>query len=209
MNILQFRCDTTDDQLTLRPFIDGIDLLAGHRNSQGRDPDVLLPPLSTALLPTGASRGLILGVCSCGETGCGSLTLTLRRVKDAVVWEPGGDGETLTRSYQFDLVQYLDAIDAAAGDRAWGEGRGRRVARTVRVMLGSYYGKFESLSMFHSANLDWIGAWPWTSDVVKASVSNHEGQKVYEFVAAADESDAEFAARVATEINQMLLPRTS
>jgi len=208
MNRLQLRYETTEDQITLRPFIDGQDLLAGFNNDHGRDPDDLLPPLSTQLFPTRDGRTAIIGMCSCGETGCGSLAVRIRRIRSEVVWEatdsPGC--ETLHRSYSFDLTSYLDAVDDAAGDPPQGEGQGRRVGRAVRVLLGMYEQKYGTVTLFHQAKIDWISAWPWPSDVVKASVSSVNGQTVHEFRSHPGERDAKFAARVAAELHRMRLP---
>jgi hypothetical protein len=125
-----------------------------------------------------------------------------------VLWEPVADvhGETLRRSYRFALVGYLDAVDAAAEDRP-GEGRGLRVARMVRLLISLYDGRYESLTYFHTARIDWVGGWPWGSDTVKASVSDADGQQVLQFDAEPQESDREFAARIAAELNERRMPR--
>jgi hypothetical protein len=208
MNRFQLRYETTEDQITLRPFIDGQDLLAGFNNDHGRDPDDLLPPLSTQLFPTREGRTAIVGMCSCGETGCGALAIRIRRVRSEVVWEatesPGY--ETLHRSYSFDLTDYLDAVDDAADDPPPGEGQGRRVARAVRVLLGLHDQKYSTVTLFHQAKVDWISAWPWTSDVVKVSVSLIDGQTVHEFSSHPGETEAKFAARVAADLQRMRLP---
>src|SRR3954462_5661367 len=106
MNRLQLRYETTEDQTTLRPFIDGEDLLGGFDNDLGRDANDLLSPLSTRLFPTREGRVAIVGVCSCGETGCGSLAIRIRRVRSQVICEAmeSSGHETLHRSYRFDLT---------------------------------------------------------------------------------------------------------
>jgi hypothetical protein len=209
MNVLQLRYDVTEQMATLRPYIDGQDLLASYKNDQGLDPDRLLPPLSSVLFPTKLGRSTLIGVCSCGETGCGSLTVHIRRVGSEVAWEPVDrpQYETLSRSYRFDLTQYLEAVDWAAGD-APAEGRGRRVARMVRLMLGMYDQAYDSLTYFHTTRIDWISAWPWTSDVVKVSTSTADGQVIREFNAGPTETDREFAARIAAELNDLRLGRS-
>lgn len=158
MNQLHLRYDTTEDQLTLRPFIDGQDLLSGYQNDRGRDPNILLPPLSTRLLPTRAGHTAIVGICACDEAGCGSLSLRIRRVHNEVVWEPSkaARDETLNRTYRFDLTEYLDAVDEAGEGPPAGEGQGRRVARAVELMLGRYDQQYEFMTLFHSAKIDWI-----------------------------------------------------
>jgi hypothetical protein len=208
MNRLVLNTRVEEGRGTLRPTVDGLDLLAGYRNNEGLNPDELLPPLSRVLLPTRTPRNIVVGACSCGETGCGSLWMQVRRVDDQVLWEPAEVpfGETLSRSYRFDLVSYLNAVDAAAEDRV-DEGRGRRVARMVRLALGQYDARYDSVRFFHAVTLDWVSAWPWTSAVVAVSLSGAEGQVVHEFAATADESDDEFAARICREIARLRLPR--
>lgn len=177
--------------------------MSSYRNDQGLDPERLLPPLSSLLLPTRTGRRVLIGCCSCGETGCGSLALRLRRLGSVVLWEPDDHSqyESLSRTFSFDLTQYLDAVDDAAGDRP-GEGRGSRVAREVRLMLGLDDQSNESLTIFQSVPLDWISAWPWDSDLVRVSLTDASGQDVLEFVAAPGESDQAFAVRVAMQINE-------
>ena len=208
MNTLQLRYAIIDDAVTLRPLIDGVDVLDDYVNSQGRDPNHLLPPLSTRLFPARGAHRVIIGVCSCGETGCGSLEMSVRRSGNEVLWEPveAAKDETLRRPYQFDLRAYLDAVDGAAGDPPAGEGLGRRVARDVRMRLGMYDQRHESMTMFHRATIDWISAWPWNSPVVKASVTSSAGQSVHEFTLQRDESEDRFAARIATELARLRLP---
>lgn len=202
MNQLEFRYDITDGRITLRPYIDAVDVLAGYKNSQGRDPDALLPPLSSQLFPVSIGFPTVLGVCSCGESGCGSLTASIRRDHGEVLWEPAEspESETLSRSYRFALTDYLDAIDRAAGDPPFGEGQGRRVARIVRLQLGMYDRRYESMTAFHRARIDWISAWPWTSNVVRASVTTAGEQMIHEFVPQLDEDDAQLAGRIAAQL---------
>ena len=121
VNSLQFRLFLDDGNASLRPMIDGDDLLAGYRNSTGRDPNRVLPPVSSVLLPTGEARAVLIGSCSCGVTGCGSLEMSVRREHGTVIWEPAlyPQYETLSRSYRFELERYLDAVDAAIDDRPW------------------------------------------------------------------------------------------
>lgn len=205
MNKLELRYDITDERITLRPCVDGVDMLASYENNQGRDPDDLLPPLSSQLLPVSIGHSTLLGVCSCGESGCGSLIVSIRRDQSEVLWEPAESAgqETLNRSYLFELTGYLDAIDRAAGEPPFGEGRGRRVARIVRLQLGMYDQRYESMTVFHRARIDWITAWPWTSDVVRASVTTAGEQLVLEFGSQLDEDDVQFARRVAAQLARL------
>lgn len=201
MNELDLTLSVTSGLPTLRPVIDGRDLLGQHKNDHGLDPDRLLPPLSTILLPTRAPRRVMIGCCSCGETGCGSLALQSRRLGSQVLWEPDerAQYETLSRSYVFDLTQYLDAVDQASEDRP-GEGRGRRVARRVRQLLGLYDQAYDSLTIFQKVRVDWVSAWPWDSDVVRVSVSDADGQQLLDYSPTLEESDAQLAVRIAADL---------
>lgn len=204
MNELTFSFSIDSGNATLRPRIDGDDLLSRYRNHRGLHPDRLLPPLSTRLLPTRSPRSVLIGSCSCGETGCGSLGIRLRRVGARVRWEPDerSHDESLSVTYTFELTQYLDAVDAAADDRP-GEGRGSRVAREVRLLLGLYDQSYDSLTLFQSAKVDWIEGWPWESNTVRVSITSAAGQQTREYHARAGESDRDFTARIAAELNDL------
>jgi hypothetical protein len=95
-------------------------------------------------------------------------------------------------------------VDEAADDRP-GEGRGSKVARHVHQLLGQYDQLYNSLTLFHEARVDWIGAWPWTSSTVKASITRAGTQAVHEFNAMPEETDNRFAVRIAREIAQLRL----
>ena len=204
---LSLRTVVDDVGPALRPYAGDVDVLDLHANDRGVDPDDLLPPLSGLLLPTSEGRTVIVGVCSCGEAGCGSLSMRVRRRGGTVLWEPADDAreETLERPFAFDLVQYLDELDRAAGDRP-GEGRGRRVARSVRLLLRGYDELYGALVMFHERRVDWIGGWPWDTDVVRASVSGPGGQTVLEFAPYPRETDDHFARRIAADLTQRRMP---
>lgn len=218
---------------SLRPFVDGEDLLLGYANPKGLDPDRLLPPLSTRLIPTRAGAPVVLGTCSCGEAGCGNLSARVRRDGDHVVWEPGGSrDETLDRAYRFDVRAYLDAVDDAAAERApfpdadpteddaadtsgavptgalVPEGLGRRVARDVSHGLGLYSQVGGSLAAFHVARVDWVSAWPWESAEIEASVTADGGvQQVLRYAAEPGESETDLAARIARDLDGRRMPR--
>lgn len=156
---------------TLRPLIGGQDVLAGHSNSRGRDPDDLLPPLSDLLLPTRGGRHVVIGSCTCGYTGCGSLSMIVRRAGSTVCWEPFDTGrrETLHRTYRFDLLQYLDAVDTAAEVRP-GEGRARRIVRQVTRRLLLTDEVADGVARVRPQGIAWISSWPWHSDAVSVLV---------------------------------------
>jgi hypothetical protein len=201
MNDLRLRYVVDDASVSLRPIIDGVDLLSDSRNSTGLEPDALLPPVSSVLFPTRAGRSIDLGACSCGEVGCGSLRITVRRQKDVAVWEPAErfPDETISRTYRFNLIDYLDAIDAAAGDRP-GEGRGRRVARMVEVQMGRKDQRVPRLKSLMGVSVDWVTAWPWSTDKVRASVSSIAGQEIIEYGPRPHESDERYAERIVEDL---------
>ena len=204
VNRLRFIFETVGPNTPqLRPQVDGHDLLSDYRYRQGLDPERLLPPLSAVLLPTRAGRVVLIGVCSCGHTGCGSLAMLVRRVGAEVVWGAVADPrhESIARRYRFALVDYLEALDNAAEDRP-GEGQGRRVARLVNVMLRQYDDQFEEVPLFDEARIDWPRASQWTSPTVRAGVSGPAGQRVLEFNPGPRESERHFAARVVTEVDK-------
>lgn len=100
---------------------------------QPTDPVGLLPPDSRVLLPSAAPSRAMVGVCNCGESGCDSLWLQVRRDGDQVCWEPvePHTGTSITTTYRFDLRRYLDAIDAGTASLTWEE-RPRLLARRLR-----------------------------------------------------------------------------
>ena len=75
-------------------------------------------------------------------------------------------------------------------------------------MLGLYDQPYDSLAIFQTAKVDWISAWPWGSDDVKVSLTNAEGQDVLVFSPADTESNHDFAARVAANLNDRRFGRS-
>ena len=204
-NVLAFRHVAVHGGATLRPVVDGVDLLAGYRNDRGVDPDRLLPPLSSALLPTGCGRRVVIGSCGCGETGCGSLSMQVRRDGGDVVWEPAETGrrESIRARYRFALEPYLDAIDRAAPHRP-GEGRGRRVARALMVRMRES-GDVTGDNPPRPPCVDWVGAFPCDSTGVQGSVTVGGEQHVYDIDPLPGESDDEFGERVLRQLDDALL----
>ncbi|WP_029136585.1 hypothetical protein [Nakamurella lactea] len=132
--------------------VDGVDLLELQRPTHRPDgslypygpfvylppdPVDLLPPDSANLLPTSEPHRAMVGICGCGHAGCGSLWLQVRRDRDQVIWEPsreppGGSRSTIDTSYRFELLAYLDAVDAGQRSVATWEERPRLLARELR-----------------------------------------------------------------------------
>lgn len=94
----------------------------------------ILPPEATALLPTARPTQAMVGVCTCGEAGCNSLWVRVRRCADRVVWEPDDSSSrhTVDRRWSFELVPYLDEIDDAVVASDGVQPRAHAVAREVR-----------------------------------------------------------------------------
>ena len=208
MSTLQFRYAVVDGAATVRPIVNDEDLLASHGHWRGPDPDRLLPPLSSGLLPTRAGRMTTLGVCSCGEVGCGRLSITVRRDGADVLWEPALPaagmvvGATLDRDVRIPLSEYLEAVDQAADERP-GEGQGRRVARQVRMRLDRHDDVYGDRPL-DFGRCDWVSAWPWDSDAVQVSVSGPAGQRVHEFLPAAGEHDDTYTDRIADALPELV-----
>lgn len=128
------------DVLAVRLLADGQDVVPEELH--GVDPDWVLPPLSTALLPSSLGRSAMIGTCC--QPGCSSFSVQVRRDGQRVLWEPDPHplGRTLTRTLDFSLLPYLEAVDAAAADPQLQE-RGRRLARALEMALVRYFDKYD------------------------------------------------------------------
>ncbi|MGH3266995.1 MAG: hypothetical protein ACRDNS_34005, partial [Trebonia sp.] len=106
---LRIQTGVADGHAVTVILIDGVDILdlqrPTHRPDRSEythgpkeflpsDPVELLPPDSAALLPTTAPRHAMIGICTCGEPGCSSMWLQVRRDGGQVVWEPDPDTPT-------------------------------------------------------------------------------------------------------------------
>lgn len=206
-NVLLLQHTIDDGSAMLRPIVDGVDLLAEYRHDRGLDPDSLLPPLSKKLLPTRVGHRTVIGSC-CGAIGCGSLSVRIRRNGQHVVWEPadarGRTRESIARTYRFELGQYLDAVDAASEDRP-GEGRGRRVARAVTILLSEMAELLDDVSQ-QPPCIDWVSAYPYDSASVRAAllVQNEQTlqQTMHEIHPRPNETDDQFVRRVYEELHE-------
>lgn len=208
-NVLFLQHSIDGGSVMLRPIIDGIDLLAEYRYDLGVDPDCLLPPLSKKLLPTRVGHRTVIGSC-CGAIGCGSLSVRIRRDGQHVVWEPaearGRTRESIGRTYRFELGQYLDAVGAASEDRP-GEGRGRRVARAVTILLNEMAELLDDVPEPPPC-IDWVSAYPYDSPSVQAALLVHNEQTLqqtlYEIHPRPTETDEQYVRRVYEELHEHL-----
>jgi hypothetical protein len=175
---LRIETGYTDHQAITSIFIDGVDFFQLQRRRLRRPPRVregaagsdiwwkvykptdpvgLLPPDSRVLLPSVAPSRAMVGVCSCGEAGCASLWLQVRRDGDDVWWEPVTVqiGHSVDTAWRFGLRQYLDAIDAGTASLTW-EQRPRLLARRLLAERDVLFG-------FPSPTHYWLldaHAWP-------------------------------------------------
>ena len=191
----------------LRCLVDGADVLAGFEHHQLVDPDELIPPLSDALLPTRGGRTAVIGVCACGVAGCGNVSVRISREGAIVIWEPveNPDYETLGETYRFDLVRYLDAVDAAAEHP--GDGQTRRVVRRLRLAAGfraqtgqdgfRYFNRAGELTHVQA-----LGDGRLTARVRLGPGPRREDAARHDFTPLPDESDGDFAWRVMLELMQ-------
>lgn len=132
--------DKETNQLSLSAVVSGQSIIPA--TLRGVDPDWVLPPLSGVLLPSRVGRSVMLGTCC--TPGCASFSLQVRRDGGIVLWEPDPQplDQTLTARLEFQLLEYLDAVDAATTDAQLHE-RGRRLARAVEQALTAYADKFD------------------------------------------------------------------
>lgn len=205
-NVLTFQHVPLDDgSASLRPVIDGSDLLARHRNGRGVDPDRLLPPLASSLSPTRRAHRAVVGSCACGDTGCGSLSLQIRRHGGQVTWGPAETGvrETISQTFCFELEAYLDAVDDAAADRP-GEGQGRRVARAATSLLREYADVMGD-EPHRPPGIDWVHGFPYDSPAINACLAVGEQQHLYEIHPLPAETDERMVQRVLDQLNDEVL----
>ncbi len=135
----------------LRIVVNGVDLTDSQRPLSPHGRPLLfvsppcsqvLPPEAVALLPTARPTQALVAVCNCGEAGCNSLWVRVRRADDRVIWEPDGKSprRTVDRSWSFDLLAYLAAIDAAVAASHRIETRADAIARELRRRRDSLFG---------------------------------------------------------------------
>jgi hypothetical protein len=158
--------------------IDGADLLVLQRpklSASGQpypaeravfvppNPVGLLPPDSASLLPTAAPREAMVGICDCGEAGCNSLWLQIRREAGTVVWEPvpNPPRASIDTTWRFELREYLDALDEGQRSMQRWEGRPHHIARELRRQRDSLFGltMVDRATRTHVQLLD-ATAWP-------------------------------------------------
>jgi len=109
---------------------------------------------------------------------------------DTAVWapEPDSPGHTVDRTWRFDLLPYLDAVDTAAAAALAREDLPRRLARELRGRRDGLHGFGFTRSEFHLLD---ARAWPGipevrltlatTAGLVWPAVAVIDGEPVNEF----------------------------
>lgn len=94
----------------------------------------VLPPDAVGVLPTTRPTRAMVAVCGCGSAGCDSLWVRVSRTGGRVNWSPddGSPHRTVDRTWSFELLPYLDAVDGAVAANARLERRAHTVARELR-----------------------------------------------------------------------------
>jgi hypothetical protein len=196
---VQTGCD--GHHATTSLFIDGVDILelqtpntrpdgSPYRDGRSKvfrpaDPVGLLPPDSRVLLPSASPSQAMVGICGCGESGCASLWLRVRRDGDQVVWEPDPDTQrhSVDRTWRFDLRRYLDAVDAGMATLTW-EDRPRLLAREFRRLKDSLFG----FPIRSGHELLTAHAWPGTGKI-SISIAGPTGVRWHHIPVPDDETD--------------------
>jgi hypothetical protein len=201
----ELRVETAFDgnRATTSLFIDGVDILelqrptvrpdgSSYRDGKPNvfrpaDPIGLLPPDSRVLLPAAVPCQAMIGVCSCGEAGCASLWLRVRRDGGQVLWEPDPDAprHSVDRTWRFDLARYLDAVDAGTSTMTW-EPRVRLLAREFRRLRDRLFG----FPIRNGYNLLTVSAWPGNDQII-VSVAGPTGVSFHSVPVPADQTDKE------------------
>jgi hypothetical protein len=91
----------------------------------GLDPDNLLTD-PCSLRAENSSRPVIIGRCSCGIVGCGSVEVEIRRDHDHVMWVSMDSSQQVC----FLAAQYDAEVDRALQDHSW-ETPERKAARLI------------------------------------------------------------------------------
>ena len=92
------------------------------------NPDMpLIPPADGTPVDRAVQR------CGCGDVGCGSVRVTIRRQGAVIEWSDARDGERRLEDidpFRFDAAQYEAEVRRADQERSW-ETREQRIARFV------------------------------------------------------------------------------
>ena len=113
-------CLTAEGESLIGHFSDGL---------IGMDPDDLLSD-PCPLRAEDSSRRVVIGRCSCGIVGCGSVEIEIRRDHDEVIWMAGDS----SRQVRFRAAQYDAEVERALLDHTW-ETPDRTAARLIALAV--------------------------------------------------------------------------
>jgi hypothetical protein len=197
---LRIETGQTENRATTSIFLDGVDILltsprVGSSEFLPPDPTGLLPPDSRVLLASAVPSDAMIGTCTCGVAGCGSLWMRVRRDGGRVLWEPHPrpPRSTIDRPWIFQLGPYLDAIDAGTASMLAADNHGRRMARALRQAAAGLWGPHVGVS---STVVDARGR-PGV-DAVSVRVLGPTGSQSYE-IPVADSDDVNDVLRAIRE----------
>jgi len=109
-------CLLADDANLVDQFADGL---------MGLDPDdLLIEPC--VLRADSSSRVALIGRCSCGIVGCGSVEVKIQKDGERVIWTAIDS----SRNIQFEATQYKAEVERALHDHSWETPR-RTAARLI------------------------------------------------------------------------------
>lgn len=155
-----------DGCLELLAVIDGVARFYAW-GGLGRKPNDLLNP-DLPLLPPADGTAVRKAVqrCGCGDVGCGSVAVTIRRVGDVIEWTDARDRDRPVDlgPFRFDAAEYEAEVGAAHRHRPW-ESRPERVARLVTEAFWDMRGR-------RPRSFDWASA-GWEEGSVAVSMTDH------------------------------------
>jgi hypothetical protein len=122
--VVQASPETNDHEVCL--LSDGQDLIARFETDMmGLDPDdILIEP--SPLQASDTPHTVVIGRCTCGIIGCGSVEVLISRVGSTVSWTSPYSATTV----RFDAAQYAAELERAVVDFSW-ETPDRTAARLI------------------------------------------------------------------------------
>ncbi|TDC61663.1 hypothetical protein E1283_35255, partial [Streptomyces hainanensis] len=135
MNELRLHIAVVDQQVELRPLVDGADLLAtAFPDEPGTDPRDL-----PRLVATPQSHEVRLVEAECTESCCGALHVTITRTSDHVRWHDWrntADPALVPPELRFPATDYDAELARATADFSW-EWPARTLARHLEPALAA------------------------------------------------------------------------
>src|SRR5205823_5752760 len=111
--IIRVKPSSETNDYEVRFYGDEQDLIEKYWNDMiGLDPDqILINP--SPIKPNIESQIATIARCNCGETGCGSVEVEIRREGEEILWTNGGT------ILSFPGASYLVELDRARTDLSW------------------------------------------------------------------------------------------